>query len=485
MPIWDEFIGPSYKTQSLYAGDQLAINLYPEIVDPSEKKTRINYYSTPGCGGAFATLAAGQEVRGCWVLPGRQTSLWVCGSGVYLVTIAGVVTTIGNLNTDNGQVRIFDNTIVAQIVDGVGTYTYTIATQVLTQNAAADALFTAQTLTYADGFFVSPNQNSQFFYMSDANAATYSLPYFAQKNGASDNLVTVLFFDRQLFLIGERTTELWYDVGGVTLPYNRIEGAFLQYGCAAPYSACVLADGTIWLTQDERGFGQVWRTEGFVPERVSTHAMEYVWQTYPSISDAMAWVYQHNGHEFYVLTFPSANSGYGATWCYDTVTKLWHQRGWWDSGNSKFHRARINCVCVMGSQVLVGDYANGNIYQFSDSVYTEAGGTPLVRVRRAPHIQDDHKNVFFERLQIEFEPGVGLSTGQGSNPQAMLKWSDDGGSTWSSEHWTSMGVQGNYLNRAQWVALGSARDRVFEVRVSDPVKCNIINATLEVSEAAH
>jgi hypothetical protein len=484
MPIWSEFVGPAYKTQSLYAGDQLAINLYPEKVD-FEEKTKINYYSTPGCGVAFATLAAGSEVRGCWVLPGGQSSLWVCGSGVYLVTITGAVTSVGTVNSSAGQVRMRDNTIAVELTDGDQQWTYTIASGAFAQNAAANALFTSKTIEYADGFFVTFNVNSQVFYMSDVNNTTYSLPYFASKSGDSDNVVGGVFFDRQLFLIGERTTELWYDVGGATLPYNRIEGAFLQYGCAAPYTIAVLKTGVIWLTRDARGFAEVWRTEGFTPERVSTHAMEYVWQSYTSVTDALAWTYQHNGHEFYVLTFPSANLGYGATWVYDTTTGLWHQRGWWDAANSRFHRARLNCVCVMGSLVLVGDYANGNIYQLSDSVYTEAGGTPLVRVRRAPHVQSDHVQLFFERLQVEFEPGVGLSSGQGSNPQAMLKWSDDGGSSWSSEHWTSIGVQGNYLNRALWVSLGSARDRIFEVRVSDPVKCNIINATLEVSEGAH
>jgi hypothetical protein len=245
----------------------------------------------------------------------------------------------------------------------------------------------------------------------------------------------------------------------------------------------VLKTGVIWLTRDKRGFAEVWRTEGFVPERVSTHAMEYIWQTYVTVTDAIAMVYQHNGHEFYVLTFPSANNGYGATWVYDTTTKLWHQRGWWDSANSTFHRARMNCVCVMGSQVLVGDYLNGNIYALSDGVYTEAGGTPLVSVRRAPHLQADHMQQYFEMLQIEFQPGVGNSASP--NPQAMLKWSDDGGSTWSSEHWTSIGPQGSYQNRAIWFAMGTARDRVFEVRVSDPVNRTIVNATLLASVGAH
>jgi hypothetical protein len=90
----------------------------------------------------------------------------------------------------------------------------------------------------------------------------------------------------------------------------------------------------------------------------------------------------------------------------------------------------------------------------------------------------DFKQEFFDRLQIQFQPGVGLTTGQGSDPQAMLRWSNDGGSTWSNEHWRSIGALGKYRNRAIWRRLGSARDRVFEVVVSDPIKVVIVSADL-------
>ena len=91
------------------------------------------------------------------------------------------------------------------------------------------------------------------------------------------------------------------------------------------------------------------------------------------------------------------------------------------------------------------------------------------------------QRVFYEELQIQFEPGVGLPTGQGTNPQAMLRWSSDGGSTWSSEHWTSIGVIGAYKNRAIWRNMGESRDRVYEVVVTDPIKAVIISANLKAT----
>jgi hypothetical protein len=60
----------------------------------------------------------------------------------------------------------------------------------------------------------------------------------------------------------------------------------------------------------------------------------------------------------------------------------------------------------------------------------------------------------------------------------MLRWSDDGGTTFGNEHWTTIGAAGRYQNRALWRRLGQARDRVYEMSISDPVKRDIVGATL-------
>jgi hypothetical protein len=166
----------------------------------------------------------------------------------------------------------------------------------------------------------------------------------------------------------------------------------------------------------------------------------------------------------------------------------------------------------------VGDYANGKIYELDKTIYTDDGNN-IRRLRRATHLVSDFQRQFFEELQIQFQPGVGttglsvspfiyigtpyiiyptatltipatqtvvignatLENQTTTQPQAMLRWSDDGGSTWSKEHWTTIGALGKYQNRAIWRRLGQARDRVFEVVVTDPVKAVIVSANLKVS----
>lgn len=104
----------------------------------------------------------------------------------------------------------------------------------------------------------------------------------------------------------------------------------------------------------------------------------------------------------------------------------------------------------------------------------------LRRLRQAPHLSHENQWTFHRRLQIDMETGVGLSSGQGSDPQVMVSWSDDGGHTWSNEHWVSAGRMGEYTARVILRNLGRTRDRVYRVVVSDPVAWNLIASYIDV-----
>jgi hypothetical protein len=138
-----------------------------------------------------------------------------------------------------------------------------------------------------------------------------------------------------------------------------------------------------------------------------------------------------------------------------------------------------------GDVRIVGDYQTGQLHQMSRAYYTDAGN-PLRALRRTPHQwqKANRQRLFFSQLQIEFTPGVGLQSGQGSNPQCMLRWSDDGGFTWSQEQRVTIGAAGETKNRAIWYLLGVARDRVWEATFTDPVARDIIGATCYVEAAA-
>jgi len=310
--------------------------------------------------------------------------------------------------------------------------------------------------------------------------------FYALKDSSSDNLITLQENNREAWLIGERSSEVWVNQGGTNFAFARIPGVGPQIGCAAQHSITRAGQSLIWLGRNEQGENFVVMQEGYGWKRVSTHGVEHAISGYPQVSDAIGFAYEEEGHLFYVLTFPTAD----ATWCLDLTTMLaagpgvaWHQRAAWDSVAGQYHRFRGNCFMNFADVRMVGDYSSGQIHQMSRSIYTDAGNV-LRCARRTPHVWnvDKRSRLFFSQVQVEFTPGVGLQTGQGSNPLAMLRWSDDGGFTWSSEHWIGIGLAGITKNRAIWRLLGSARDRVWELCYSDPTARDIIGATL-IAEA--
>ena len=343
---------------------------------------------------------------------------------------------------------------------------------------------------------------------------TYGLSY-ASKFTGPDNLVSLIADHGQVYLLGETTSEVWADAGTFPFAFQRIPGSSSQHGIAAKFSVARLGNSFAYLARNNRGQSEIVMMNGYFPQRISTHAVEntLVNQT---VSDAIAYTYQLEGHECYVITFPSLD----LTWVYDISTQLWHKWLWTDSQNH-YHRHRSNCAAVFQGLVLVGDYQNGQIYKLDPNNYTDNGDT-IRRLRRCPHLVTDLQRQYFDELQIQFQPGVGttgLSNVEGNlvgnpfyidpqqiyyigpnqevvignintinaltpttNPEAMLRWSNDGGSTYSNEHWSPIGKTGKYKNRIIWRRLGMARDRIFEVVVTDPIFACIISANLKASE---
>jgi len=493
------FIGPAYEAANPAQDSQRLINWYVDIdpnepnptqpvMNAAEAKVALGLLGVPG----LVTLNSSYsgEVRGGWVLPGNASALMVIGSTCVLlkVTTAATATTrpvlsyttVGTLATSAGPVKIRDNGAggIACLVDGANLYIYKIATQTLTQSADP-AFLGSNTIAEIDGWFIFQQPGTQKFYTSPVywNGVTaMDGTYYALKDNAPDNIVAIIENNRQLWLIGEATTEPWYNAGGTYMPFSRLQGGLMQVGCAAAQTVARTGPNLIWLARSERGENYVLMTNGYNWQSISTPAIAYALTQYPVTSDARAYIYTEEGHEFYVLIFPTAD----VTWVYDISTGQWHQRASFDPTTGLFHRQRVQTLISFAGMRIGGDFTNGQIYWQTRSAYSD-GTYPLVCVRRAPHVWDknDRNRVIQSRLQLDFFPGVGLSNGQGKTPQVMLRWSNDGGQTFGNEHWTTIGAIGATKNRAIWRRLGAARDRVYEVRISDPVKRDVAGASLQ------
>ena len=467
-------LGQSYVARSVNAAADRMVNLFPEAI-PGEGQTSGFLNRAPGLR-LLLTVGSG-PIRGLWSYGGYAYA--VSGTEVYKITTSWTATKIGDV-TGTGQVSIADNGKQMFIACNGPSYIYDNVTNAFAQITDVD-FPGAVTVNYIDGYFQFNEPNSQRIWVSEILDGTQIDPLsFASAEGSPDGVVSTMVDHREVWIFGTNSVEVWYDSGATDFPLTRIQGAFNELGCAATFSVAKLDNALFWLGADARGRGIVYRANGYSGVRVSTHAVEWQIQNYGNISDAIAYTYQRDGHSFYVLIFPSA----GTTWVYDVATQAWHERAGWSNG--EFVRHRSNCQVEFNSQNVVGDYQNGNIYAFDLDVYADNGAIQkwLRSWRALPPNQNNLHRTTHHSLQLISESGDGLNLGQGSDPQVMLRWSDDGGHTWSNEHWRSMGKIGETGYRTIWRRLGMTlklRDRVYEVSGTDPIKIVITGAELTVS----
>jgi hypothetical protein len=499
-------LGGSYVARSINAADNRMVNLFSEIVLEGGKE---DAYITRAPGlRRLATYGAG-PIRGLWSFGGY--GYVVSGYDVYKIDSNYVGVQIGTVS-NTGPVSMADNGTQLFIACNGPSYIYNANTFAFKQITDPD--FTgAVTVAFIDGYFVYNEPNSQRVWITSLLDGTSIDPLdFASAEGSPDILVSLIVDHREVWLFGTNTVEVWYDSGNALFPLERIQGAFNEIGCAAPYSVAKLDNSLFWLGADARGTGIVYRANGYSGVRVSTHTIEYHISTYGYIGDAIAYTYQQEGHSFYVLIFPTAN----VTWVYDVATQLWHERA--GVINGKFIRHRSNCQMAFNNKVIVGDYTDGRIYAFDQEVYADDDIEQrwLRSWRALPPKGNDLKRTAHHSLQLDAEAGVGIGgipdpssilniTAENGdllitendyylviqynvlnyvNPQVMLRWSDNAGYNWSNEHWRSMGSVGEYSTRIIWRRLGMTtklRDRVYEISGTDPVKLTIMGAELHAS----
>lgn len=328
-------------------------------------------------------------------------------------------------------------------------------------------------IAYQDGYFFFAKPGTNQIYCSNVFATSFNALNFLNLEGSTAPILNMVSLHRNLYVQTTETTEVYYDAGiSPGFPFARINGGYLEQGLAAQFSLAQTANAMFWLGQDKSGNNIVYTTATFLPQRISTFAIEEQLEEYSTTADAIGYTYTEGGHSFYVLNFPTAQK----TWVYDISTNLWHERGYNSNGNIVMQLG-VYHQFAFGIHIM-GDYSSGNIYQMSQDIYTD-NGTVIIRKRVAPHLAKDILRIFYSSFQLDIQQGYGLDGTQlGSNPLCLLRFSDDGGRTWSNIKEASIGKIGQFKKRAIFWRLGYARDRVFEVTISDPVFIALVGAEL-------
>lgn len=385
---------------------------------------------------------------------------------LWQVNNAGVRTNRGTLLTTSGMVSMAHNGTQICIVDGTFGYIYNTSTLVFAQIVAAGFPVNPQTVTFQDGFFIVNRGNTGQFNLSGLYDGTlWSALDAAVAESNPDNLIKVIADHGQLVLFGDVSTEFWGNTGALSFPYARIQLASVEWGLAAQNSVVKFDNSLAFLAANRMGQYQVVRLNGFQPQRISNSDLEDIINNYGTASDAVGFSYLQDGHPFYQLNFPSA----GASWLFDGSTAAWSML---KSANITRHRGHYG-VNFLG-RTIVTDYSNGRLYKLNSNAYTD-NGEMIEREIISEHW--DHPDLIRESIDVirlDMETGVGLATGQGSDPQIMLQCSKDRGRTWGTERWKSIGAIGDYKGRPEWSRWGMSRNWTFKMRMSDPVKFAVL-----------
>jgi len=453
------FIGGAYEGRSTNVSPETCINLFVEKGVSGEALVGT-------AGSATLVTPAVGEVRGG--IAYNDLAYFVVGNTFYEVNSAGTATSRGTLNTSSGLVSMAHNGVRTganqqiMIVDGTdGWYFDNAAT---TFNQITDSNFVASdVVTFIDGYFVfaQAGNSDRFWITAQYDAAAIDPSDFATLEGSPDHVQSVIADDRQLYFFGTETLEIWYNSGDTDNTFQRFQGGFKQHGCVAKFSPARFDNSVIWLSRNDRGDGQVvMMGEGYNPSVVSSPELNYQISTYANIDDAFGYSYQHEGHEFYVLTFPAAN----VTWAFDAATRQWHQRGHYIG--SIFSRERYNCHVFAFGEHLFGDHLNGNIYKLDGSIGTFAGSAVL-RQRTTLSASDEEGRVRLSSLQLDMEEGLGDGN-TADDDVFSLSYSKDGGHTYNNAVEQSAGEGGDWRRRVIWRRLGEARNWIFRIDTHTP-----------------
>jgi len=457
----------SYTGRSTNINPQVVQNLYPEL-DQEGGKSVLSLQGTPGMV-ERVTLDAGEVVRALYVFGSNLYA--ACGSNLYSIDTDWSATDIGDLDTSTGPVYFDDDGGYVGLADRTSSYSYHVASTTFAKVADAD-LIGSNAMCMMDGYWITCYED-QFQISTALNPTAWAAADVANIRGRSDDLVTVYPFGNYLWCLGTRSTELYYNTGA-SFPFEKYPGGFFEIGLAASGGFCRTDDYLYWFT-DDREWIRV--SIGLEQTKISTVQLDYQFASFGTVSDAIMYSRVQGGHKFVVLTFPTESK----TFVYDELTGLVHTLTSYDSSTDTDIRHWSNCYAYFNGYHVIGHYSDGKIYTLDLDTYADDGNR-IRRVATFPSVYDPQgrKRIRINRFEVELEAGVGLISGQGSDPQAMFDYSKDGGHTWSSERWADIGEIGQYGRRCFWNRCGTANGWIPRITVSDPLKVIILNAYVDL-----
>ncbi len=480
-------IGQSYKHPSQDVNNQRCINMFPMSPGP---QGRGSTPLVPTAGLLLLLNLGSSEIRSVKTANGNLYV--VAGDTVYKLTInvdarTATSESLGTITSSEGAVSAAASPTQIMWVDGSAEgWIYTFASDTFEKINDTDADFTGgNQVVFIDGYFVVNSPGTGQFYFSAANDGLDWDPLdVATAESNPDNVTGLAVARGELWVFGDFTTEIWYNAGNMSgAPFSNRVGLESQIGCSARASIAELEDNLLWL--DDRGYivqaGVSSYTRdnnsGYQVNVISTPAISAEIQGYTDVSNAVAMTYQDRGHLMYQISFPNNKK----TWVYDYTTQLWHERSYWDSLQEEAQHHLLQYGDKFDTLYIGGGIRDGKLYVMDDIYYTDN----TLDIRRTTISPPQYDNQSFDTIEVSavelrMETGKAAVTGSGSDPQITLRYSNDGGYTWSHHMARDIGKLGEYGKPIRWNRLGTEREWLFELTIVEPIKFSIIEATARI-----
>jgi hypothetical protein len=478
--VFETFLAPAYSSSVRGIGGDTAINIRPEVAGPGASAQRM-WVHTPALR-VFAPQTVATACRAMHQTGGGRV-FQVAGTSLWEILANGSRTLRGTVSSTTGPVGIASNEDQMVIVDGSAGYLFDIAANTLTMISDPEFPNGASTVDFRRGVFLIEEPGSIFFRWSEIrDGAVWPALNRASAEDYPDIVVGIIALGTDVVVFGSQSIQWFYaDANSTDQQWLPIQSASVQIGTDSRQSLALSRDSIYFLGSGPDGSSRVFRTQGYGVEQISTPGIYGILSTASDLSGAVGRVHSFGGHTYYVLTVAAIEK----TLVYDVDLGEWHERAWMDPSTGILSRWRGLHACFGFGKTLVGD-SNGNaVYRLSDTDYKDqrpdqSGDWWILRERAFGHQGAEGKMVQYLNFELHGRKGVGTITGQGVDPVVMLTWSNDGGMMWGSSEELSVGALGQYDFRMKTHLCGQGRDRMWRLRLTDPIPVAWTMATGDV-----
>lgn len=355
-----------------------------------------------------------------------------------------------------------------------------------------DTLIQPSHVVYAYGYLLVLDKDTDAFYTSyqypfetlnSAGQIDYDILQVEKYGGygfvtygewKSDNSVALESAGSYIYLFGRRSYQVFSYFDDVNYPFQSPNTGGAEIGCLAPRSVAHVGSQIFWLGASDIGQYGIYTMIGTNVDRISTPDIEREIAELMVPSDAVAQTWQEYGHVFYAITFRAGHK----TFVYDTAEKQWHVRASYNSEMENTEDSwRPQFATLAYDRLMFGTLEDNKLIYQDDNKWTEYDGLLIRRRRRGGVISADFGPWYCDALKLILNSGQVKDINL--DPKVSMRYSWDGGTTWSNQWIGSIGRQGMYSWLVQWDNMGMGEELTIEISSTDNWPMSIIAGKIQ------